>query len=169
MITPISLEFRDKETNELIYAEEAKTCTLTQGMSASEAPRYIGNIIGNIQVANFTSNCNIVDTDKFNSLFNPPHSNSFTMKYDVPILIQTKYHRKSRINKKWIKRYGFKKDVIHCEAPICKAEITPQEKDDIVNFDIEYSEIQMTFPKSLLNNDKLVWTYGKDDYDLCPN
>lgn len=32
--------------------------------------------------------------------------------YSVPIMIQARWHKKKRINKKWLKRYGMKKDTV---------------------------------------------------------
>lgn len=32
--------------------------------------------------------------------------------YYVPIMVQARWHKKKRINKKWLKRYGMKKDNI---------------------------------------------------------
>lgn len=41
---------------------------------------------------------------------NPP--DTFTYEYDVPIMIQARCHKKKRINKKWLKRYGMKYDTV---------------------------------------------------------
>jgi hypothetical protein len=32
--------------------------------------------------------------------------------YNVPVMIQRRYHKKPRINKKWLKRYGMKHDEV---------------------------------------------------------
>ena len=36
----------------------------------------------------------------------------FYIEYKTPIMIQARWHKKPRINKKWLKRYGMKKDYI---------------------------------------------------------
>lgn len=43
-------------------------------------------------------------------------SKVFDIEYDVSILTQTRWHRKKRINKKWIKRYGMKSDAVKMRA-----------------------------------------------------
>jgi hypothetical protein len=39
-----------------------------------------------------------------------------SIEYRVPILVQARWHKKPRINKKWLKRYGMKKDSILVKA-----------------------------------------------------
>ena len=40
------------------------------------------------------------------------------IEYNVPIMVQARWHKKPRINKKWLKRYGMKKDtvLVRCKA-----------------------------------------------------
>ena len=40
----------------------------------------------------------------------------FFIEHDVPIMTQTRWHRKRRINKKWVKRYGMKEDTVKIKA-----------------------------------------------------
>ena len=40
------------------------------------------------------------------------HPKSFTMQYYVPIMVQARWHKKRRICKKWLKRYGMKPDKV---------------------------------------------------------
>lgn len=42
----------------------------------------------------------------------------FYIEYKIPIMIQARWHKKPRINKKWLKRYGVKKDsiLIRCDV-----------------------------------------------------
>ena len=47
-------------------------------------------------------------------LFEP--SKDFWFEYDVEILTQTRWHKKKRINKKWLKRYGMKPDAVKMRA-----------------------------------------------------
>ena len=35
-----------------------------------------------------------------------------SIEYRVPILVQARWHKKARIRKKWLKRYGYKEDVV---------------------------------------------------------
>lgn len=34
------------------------------------------------------------------------------LEYSIPVMVQARWHKKPRINKKWLKRYGMKKDSI---------------------------------------------------------
>lgn len=41
---------------------------------------------------------------------------TFNIEYNVPILVQARWHKKKRINKKWLKRYGMKSDAVKMKA-----------------------------------------------------
>lgn len=34
------------------------------------------------------------------------------LEYNIPVMVQARWHKKPRINKKWLKRYGMKKDSV---------------------------------------------------------
>lgn len=53
----------------------------------------------------------VFNQELFDELCNPSTSSEFTMECDTPILIQARWHKKARIRKKWLKRYGYKEDV----------------------------------------------------------
>lgn len=40
------------------------------------------------------------------------------IEYSIPIMIQARWHKKKRINKKWLKRYGMKRDtlLVRCDV-----------------------------------------------------
>lgn len=40
----------------------------------------------------------------------------FSIEHNVGILVQAKWHKKKRINKKWLKRYGMKSDTVKVKA-----------------------------------------------------
>lgn len=40
-------------------------------------------------------------------------SSEISFEYDFPIMIQARWHKKRRIRKKWLKRYGMKPDRLH--------------------------------------------------------
>jgi hypothetical protein len=46
----------------------------------------------------------------------PPSNEKFTIEYSVPIMIQARWHKKARIRKKWLKRFGLKPDMIKMRA-----------------------------------------------------
>ena len=41
---------------------------------------------------------------------------NFDIEYNTPILVQARWHKKKRINKKWLKRYGMKPDTVKMKA-----------------------------------------------------
>ena len=53
----------------------------------------------------------------FNSMFETPKAPA-KMYWDMPIMIQARWHKKHRVNKKWLKRYGMKQDVVAVEVEI---------------------------------------------------
>lgn len=55
----------------------------------------------------------------------------FYIEYKTPIMIQARWHKKPRINKKWLKRYGMKKDCISVKCDV--ESFTPN-----TNYDDEY-------------------------------
>lgn len=53
-------------------------------------------------------------------------SNNFTLTYEQPIMIQARWHKRHRTNKKWLKRFGMKPDTITvsydaetCDYDVC--------------------------------------------------
>lgn len=57
------------------------------------------------------------DLDLLNKICdNSGLSNYFILQYQRPIMIQARWHKKSRTRKKWLKRYGMKPDSIRVNA-----------------------------------------------------
>lgn len=59
-----------------------------------------------------------INLELLHNVFNMPPANEkkFTMEYQIPIMIQARWHKKPRTNKKWLKRFGMKPDTIKCRA-----------------------------------------------------
>ena len=53
-----------------------------------------------------------INQELFNELCKPSTSLGFTIEGETPILIQARWHKKARIRKKWLKRYGYKEDFV---------------------------------------------------------
>lgn len=53
----------------------------------------------------------IFNQNLFNELLTPS-SSEFAMEWDTKIFIQARWHKRARIRKKWLKRYGYKEDVV---------------------------------------------------------
>lgn len=54
-----------------------------------------------------------------------PTSNNFTLTYEKQIMIQARWHKRNRTNKKWLKRYGMKPDTVNvsCDANTCAYDV----------------------------------------------
>lgn len=72
------------------------------------------------------------------------------VEYYVPILIQARWHKKHRVNKKWLKRYGIKKDKLWVKCDIDN--VTPENSKDpyntVINF--EFSNMKYKFRQDQL-------------------
>ena len=77
--------------------------------------------------------------------------------WDMPIMIQARWHKKNRINKKWLKRYGMKPDVIKVEMNI--KELT-YEPGHIVGYD--ETSIHSTFNSWNFETDMPIYKYRSD-------
>ena len=64
-----------------------------------------------------------VDAKVLNYIMYDKPTNVNYIYFNVPIMIQARWHKKPRIRKKWLKRYGMKRDVVKVEADAI--EITP--------------------------------------------
>ena len=73
----------------------------------------------------FESELTYFNEDLFNKLLNPQDYNNFSLRYNVPVMIQCRWHKKARIRKKWLKRYGMKSDVIPVVVDNCELEYNP--------------------------------------------
>ena len=149
---------KSEDDNTLMEANEINDCELS--ISPNFKPRF------------FYEATLVLDTIRDSGLFNDAlnsNNNNYCVKFNIPILVQTRYHKKSRINKKWIKRYGFKKDLIQCIIPECI--LSKQDEQDEVDYlashklitqdmcrlDFESPEMQIILPTYISNNNKLIW------------
>lgn len=69
--------------------------------------------------ATFSCENTTINQELFNELCKPSTPLGFTIEEETPILIQARWHKKARIRKKWLKRYGYKEDKV---KTIMKAE-----------------------------------------------
>ena len=71
------------------------------------------------------------------SIMQFPNEN-FVIEHQIPIMIQARWHKNKRINKKWQKRYGMKPDIVRIRA---NATIGEYHTDD-GSFDFEADELE---------------------------
>jgi hypothetical protein len=62
--------------------------------------------------ASFSYEVSNMDLSFLENAYTIPTSDKFTVQYNVNIMRQRRWHKKTRINKKWLKRYGMKPDTV---------------------------------------------------------
>lgn len=83
-------------------------------LSPSEMPEIIYNF-QKAATASFSCEMTLADLDCLGyKPFEP--TEKFSIEYNVGILVQARWHKKKRINKKWLKRYGMKHDTVKMKA-----------------------------------------------------
>ena len=85
--------------------------------------------------------------------------------YYVPILVQARWHKKCRINKKWLKRYGMKEDkvLVKCNVDSISTDNSydPYNLIETNGFNLELGNMQYKFrPDQLRKNLKIERCYG---------
>ena len=81
----------------------------------------------------------------------------FDIEYYLPIMTQARWHKKHRINKKWLKRYGMKKDSILVKAKVSDITFdTERENKYEIEWDMNIEDKQCIFrPDQLRRNLKI--------------
>jgi hypothetical protein len=115
--------------------------------------------------AEFSADLSYVNYDLFDKLRRVQEPHKFKIEANIPIMIQAKWHKKRRINKKWLKRYGMKPDVVKVEMDADSLEYTPGEiigttDTGIIgsynSFDFKTQEIRYVFREDQLRKNRKV-------------
>lgn len=78
--------------------------------------------------------------------------NPIDIEYRIPIMVQARWHKKPRINKKWLKRCGMKKDSILVKAKV-----------DSVIFDTEHENpYEIRYTMTIDDMGKMRYEYRPD-------
>lgn len=100
------------------------------------------------------------------SNFNTTNFNGkpFYIEYYIPIMIQARWHKKRRINKKWLKRYGMKKDEVLVKCDVLSIHTNtecenPYEIEHEFNLDLDSMEYRFR-PDQLRKSLKMELCYG---------
>ena len=97
------------ELDNNLYGDiEIDTC------SPNEIPDVVG-YLKNATNASFSCEMTLAGLDCLGYQPFEPAEN-FSIEHNVGILVQAKWHKKKRINKKWLKRYGMKSDTVKMKA-----------------------------------------------------
>ena len=131
------------------------------------ATTYLETAYESIGSKKLTFNCDMsftsdftVNWDVLEQLTMPQWDKTFVIQAERPIMIQARWHKKARVNKKWLKRYGMKSDTVKMEMIASQLEYTPENgvgiaADYIVgtenNFSFNTDEIKYIF-----RNDQLI-------------
>lgn len=86
------------------------------------------------------------------------------VEYYMPILVQSRWHKKRRINKKWLKRYGIKEDKVLVSCNIVSIHTNtecenPYEIEHKFNLDLDSMKYEFR-PDQLRRNLKMGLYYG---------
>lgn len=101
-----------------------------------------------------------VDLSLLNDFDNTPQStNQFTMNYQRDIMVQARWHKKARIRKKWLKRFGMKPDTVQVYADATVLEYHPGH---VLNEQYSDSGICATFDSFNFETDKLEYIWRPD-------
>ena len=97
------------------------TMTLGEGILFTEetelsAKEYLTKTYSLTNSASMEFEMSGFNTELFNNLFGIPSDGKFTMEYSIPIMVQARWHKKPRIRKKWLKRFGMKPDTLKARA-----------------------------------------------------
>lgn len=106
--------------------------------------------------ASFEAEINYMDWPSFDALF--PKS-AFILEYNIPIMIQARWHKKARIRKKWLKRYGMKSDAIKAK---CNATNLEYEPGHILEEQHDCSGICATFDSFTFETDSIEYIFRPD-------
>lgn len=84
-------------------------------LSADETPNIYYNFTKDISASFEVSMRDVEFLDEF-TIKQPCPTETFNIEHNIPILVQARWHKKKRINKKWLKRYGMKADTVKIKA-----------------------------------------------------
>lgn len=100
---------RQFELADNVYGDiEIDTC------SPNEIPDAVYYLQGS---ASASFSCEMTLANLFDLDYKPfEPAENFSIEHNVPILVQARWHKKKRINKKWLKRYGMKSDTVKIKA-----------------------------------------------------
>lgn len=104
--------------------------------------------------------CELTDCSSLLNYVTDLNDKPLYVEYYIPILIQARWHKKPRINKKWLKRYGMKKDkvLVRCSVDSVSP-VNSYDPCDLVKssgFNMTLSNMQWKFrPDQLRRNLKI--------------
>lgn len=111
---------------------------------------------------NASFECELTDCSSLFDCVADLNDKPFYAEYYTPIMIQARWHKKPRINKKWLKRYGMKKDkvLVRCNVDSFGQNVSPDPYDciepEVTECSMTLSDMQWKFrPDQLRKNLKI--------------
>lgn len=149
---PSSASLRDLSTDkEIMHFDKITECSLEPSYEFLDKEKLTFDT--NIEFNATLKDCYINEALLQNI---KPH---YTVIAEVPIMIQARWHKKKRINKKWLKRYGLKPDTVKAEMDAEQLEYHPGEiaKTDNAGIIVAYNyfDFQAKDIKYIFRNDQL--------------
>ena len=135
------LKIIDRDTNETLDLGEVTSMEMeVEEWSNKEEPERM--VKGFTNPGMFScEGATVFNQELFDELCKPSTPSEFTIEGETPILIQARWHKKARIRKKWLKRYGYKEDRV---KTIMKAKYGSFNK-ETGECDIEVESIEYKF------------------------
>lgn len=104
--------------------------------------------------------CELTDCSSLLNYVTDLNDKPLYVEYYIPILIQARWHKKKRVNKKWLKRYGMKKDKVWVKCDVNSISpdnsYDPYDLEESGGFNIEISNMQYKFrPDQIRRNLKI--------------
>ena len=106
-------------------------CTIEEFVTPLSDKAELEHTINLSSIGNAEFTCENVqlNTSLLDSMLEAPKTPA-KVYWDMPIMIQARWHKKNRVNKKWLKRYGMKPDAIKVEMNIRALECIPEHIDN---------------------------------------
>ena len=102
----------DGTEEEVLHMGDIREIEFTASADETDPIRHLFN-----NSAELSFSVDAMDLDMLSNLCGPTMpTDNFTIEYNVPIMIQAHWHKKARIRKKWLKRFGMKSDTIKVRA-----------------------------------------------------
>ena len=106
--------------------------------------------------------CGLTDCSSLFNRITDLNDKPFYVEYNIPIWIQARWHKKKRINKKWLKRYGMKKNkiLVRCNVDSLSQDPYDLNISELVQFNVSLSNMEFKFrPDQLRRNLKIEECY----------
>ena len=142
--------------DKIIMADNCNIDHIEFNMSAAEDVPINLNLSS---LAEFSGDVGYINTDLLQSVSGNPLDNNreFTYVYYVPIMIQARWHKKARVRKKWLRRYGLKSDrvKVKCTGTF----LTLDGQDNYWDFSMNANELEYLWrPDQLCRGRKIeIW------------